>query len=175
MTSPDSLPPPDGRAYVGKELWLVRAGPRAALDACLRAFSGTALDVVLAAPGAEEAAWAAALARASGDARLQLDAALRMDPAAALGSASAWPVLAGALAAHARCLAVLGHDELLAAVGRALDLDALDGRRMRVDPGRGVLLRGGARGLELRRANVRGPELDPGMALPGAPAQDGGR
>jgi hypothetical protein len=172
MTSPDSLSPPDGRAYAGKELWLVRAGPPAALDACLRAFSGTALNVVLAAPGAEEAAWASALARATGDVRLRLDDALRADPRADLHD-RAWAVLAGALAAHARCLAVLGRDELLAAVGRALELDALDGRRMRVDPGHGVLLRGGARGLELRRANVLGPELDPGMALPGTPTVGG--
>jgi hypothetical protein len=174
MTSQVSPSPSDGRAaYAGKELWLLRAGSRPGLDACLRAFAGTALDVVLAPPGAEEQSWAAALARASGDARLELDAALASDPVASDGDdrhARAWSVLVAALAAHARCLAVLGHEQLLAAVGRALDLDALDPRRMRVDPGRAVLLRGGAHGLELRRANVLGPETDPGMALPGAGA-----
>lgn len=174
MASQVSPSPSDGRAaYAGKELWLVRAGSRPDLDACLRAFAGTTLDVVLAPPGAEEQSWAAALARASGDARLELDAALGADPVAPDGDdrhARAWSVLLAALAGHARCLAVLGHRQLLAAVGHALDLDALDPRRMRVDPGHAVLLRGGTRGLELRRANVPGPETDPGMSLPGAEA-----
>jgi len=151
----------------GTELWLLVPGARAELDARLQAFARTEFALVLGAPS--EMAWAAAFARARAfEPRLapELAAGADDEPFAAL-AARAWPALEFARThGHPRALLVQPRSVLLALLARALDLPLEGPPRVRLEPGRAVLLRDDPAGLVLRRANVEAPLEGSGTALP---------
>lgn len=70
----------------------------------------------------------------------------------------AWPVLERALRAHGGPLALTAHYNVVRVlVSHAIGIDPRDSFRLRVDLGAVCVLRDGAAGWQLARANVRGP------------------
>jgi hypothetical protein len=180
-----SVPIPGRARGAGTELWLLRAVAQshapaerqielpAELAERLRAFASTRFGCVLSGPGPDERAWAAAFARAQGGTSSslpELGARAAGESTAAL-AARAWSALEASLGAGPSpipgpILAVLEPEVLGLAVARALGFPLERARALRVDPGRGVLLRDDPIGIVLRRSNARAPERASGTPLP---------
>lgn len=151
------------------ELWLFRPGSSADLASRLQDFAAVSWSVVLAPAGGPEEAWARPFAEQAGAALLPLtasatetegDAALRL-----------WPEIEARVRGGARVLVVLGDGLLQTVVALALGFPPSRAGALRVDPGRGVLLRAEPAGILLRRSNVRAPEVATGTSLPGLSAE----
>lgn len=163
------VPTPVSARGAGTELWLLRPGPRAELEACLVAFAERRFARILCASGVDERAWAEAFARAAGThstSCAELSVCATGATRAAL-TARAWALLVAALeAGEGPILAVLPAELLGLVVAEALGFPLERAGALRVDPGRAVLLRDDPLGIVLRRSNVRAPELAPGTPLP---------
>jgi Histidine phosphatase superfamily (branch 1) len=170
---PETAAPARGR---GTELVLLRHGTPADLERSLALFAGTAFALVLSAPragggGAASAAheWAARFAAQHAAPHLswpELAGAREGETDSALAG-RAWPLLERCPErAQPRILAVLSYDVVRLAVACALGYPFARSTALRVDPGRGVLLRDDPIGWVLRRSNMLSPEDSSGTPLP---------
>lgn len=192
--NPSSDDPARGK---GTELWLLRPGTPAELERSLTLFRATPFALVLSPPRADEGAeaggsdtgddagdndaagdteqWAVRFAAAHSAPHVRLPELAR----AAGGESDAnlaeraWPALERALErAHPRFLAVLPGDVLRLCVACAIGYAFARSSALRVDPGRGVLLRDDPIGWVLRRSNALAPQEGTGTALPSGRRKD---